>query len=104
MQKRFIFVMIATILMLTGTWSSVACEMACLPPAQTGICCPQQAQQLVGHCEHPGDSSLMAMHDCNHAQDRDNAPLAGVLVSAHGVAVHASIEVLSSGSLQPVKT
>jgi hypothetical protein len=102
MQKRFIFAVITAILMLAGTWSSVACEMACLPQTQTGVCCPQQAQQLMGHCEHPNGSSLMALHDCNHTQDRGGASLAGVPVSIHMMVMHTSVASLPSSSLQPV--
>jgi hypothetical protein len=94
MQKRFIFAVFTAILFLAGAWSSITCEMMCLPQVETGMCCPQQMQQMMGHCEHPDGSSLMAMHNCNHSQDHESTASARILTSMQGAAVYVSAESL----------
>jgi hypothetical protein len=102
MQKRLIFTLMMTVLLLVGGWSSVACEMACLPQGQSGICCSQQMHSMAAHCEHASGPSFMAMHDCSHSQDHRNASSANVPPSTHVVPALSDAGILPSDSLQAV--
>lgn len=100
MQKRFLFAVIAVVLLLAGTWASIACEMVCLPHAQAGACCPRQMQHAAGQCEHAGGSSLMAMHDCHHPQNHESAALADAPAAMQIFTAYAPAVSLPLNSLQ----
>jgi len=100
MQKRFIFALMMTVVLLAGTWSSITCEAACLPQAQTGLCCP--SQRTVTDCDHSTGPSWMAMHDCSHKQDQGAAASLNLPASMQMIQFYASTEALPSNSLQAV--
>lgn len=62
MRARLVIVAVMALFLLTGTVSSTACEMMCLPAMQTAACCAHTTT----HCARV--TCIAGMRRCGHPQ------------------------------------